>query len=77
MVLQKAVITVLNLLSAYHMVIAISEDSETEYYIYSDISTRNDTKQRWQPNSCHAIPFYFTPTIDKEPFFIDLITFSE
>ena len=65
MVSQKDATTVLKSLSAYHTAIETSEDSETEYFIYSDISTRNDTKQRWQLNSCHTIPFYLPQLLTK------------
>ena len=67
MVLQKDATTVLKSLSAYYTDIETSEDSETGYFIYSDISTRNDTKQRWQLNSCHAISFYLPQLLTKSP----------
>ncbi len=43
---QNDATTVLRLLSVYHTAIETSEASETGYFIYSDISTRNATKQR-------------------------------
>ena len=42
-----------------------AEDSETEYCIYSYINIQNDTKKRWQLNSCHAISLYLSKLLTK------------